>query len=85
MDKWGVRHSFTAATVLGAYRTGEFIPWDDDVDVRVHDDDWKTLQHGLITEGTEVDYAFRDKLVRTHSTSVPHSIVNGVGSVLHTV
>lgn len=34
-----IRYSVSMGTLLGLVRTGELLPWDIDVDVRIHDDD----------------------------------------------
>ena len=40
--------------MIAAYRNGEFIAWDDDIDIRVHKDDWAKLQRGIVADGKEV-------------------------------
>ena len=34
-----IRYSISMGTLLGLVRSGEFLPWDIDVDVRIHDED----------------------------------------------
>lgn len=52
LDEHSVRWSICCGTLLGFMRTGDSfgIPWDDDVDIRVHRDDWEKL-HGHVLAG----------------------------------
>lgn len=43
-----VRYAIADGTLLGYAREGNLLTWDDDVDVRVHDDDWVILQQALL-------------------------------------
>ena len=46
LNKHDVRWSICCGTLLGYMRTGHSfgIPWDDDMDIRVHRDDWAMMQ-----------------------------------------
>ena len=39
-----IRYSLWGATLLGLYTTGDFLPWDDDIDILVHPDDFVRLE-----------------------------------------
>lgn len=44
LNKAGVRYVISSGTLLGAVRSSRFIPWDDDLDFRIHDDDFEKFQ-----------------------------------------
>jgi len=39
-----IRWQITAGTLLGSYRDDDIMPWDDDIDLRIHPDDWDLVQ-----------------------------------------
>jgi phosphorylcholine metabolism protein LicD len=43
-DKHQIRWQITDGTLLGSFRDGENMPWDDDIDLRVHQDDWGKVE-----------------------------------------
>jgi len=42
-----IRHTVDGGTLLGFGRDKNFVPWEDDVDMRVHVDDWTKLLSGI--------------------------------------
>ena len=55
-DKHGIKYFVQGGTLLGTVRHGGFIPWDDDVDVSLHRDDYEKF---LAVAGEELpDYYF---------------------------
>ena len=55
-DKHGIKYFVQGGTLLGTVRHGGFIPWDDDVDVSLHRDDYEKF---LSVAGEELpDYYF---------------------------
>ena len=55
-DKHGIKYFVQGGTLLGTVRHGGFIPWDDDVDVSLHRDDYEKF---LAVAGKELpDYYF---------------------------
>jgi len=40
LEQYQIRYIIGSGTLLGYERDKDFIPWDDDVDIRVHGDDW---------------------------------------------
>lgn len=40
-----IRYTISAGTLLGWQRNQQFIPWDDDIDIRVHPSDWHKLHN----------------------------------------
>jgi hypothetical protein len=43
-----IRYSVDSGTLLGYIRAGDFIAWDDDIDIRVDDNDWARFQDALL-------------------------------------
>ena len=39
-----IRYAIRDGTLLGALRQGNFIPWDDDIDISVHAADWNRFE-----------------------------------------
>ncbi|MCX6194269.1 MAG: LicD family protein [Cytophagales bacterium] len=48
--KNGINYWITSGTLLGAYRKGEFIPWDDDIDVHILHQDVPKLKQILCSD-----------------------------------
>lgn len=48
LDKNGIRYMICGGTLLGATTTGKFIPWDDDVDMCVLEEDYDKMKRCLI-------------------------------------
>ncbi len=44
LKKHDIRYAVCGGTLLGAYTTGKFIPWDDDVDICVLEDDFDKME-----------------------------------------
>lgn len=44
LEKNNICYMICGGTLLGAYTTGKFIPWDDDVDICVLEDDYSRMQ-----------------------------------------
>ena len=49
-EKHNIRYSICGGTLLGACTTGRFIPWDDDVDMCVIEEDYEKMRIALINE-----------------------------------
>lgn len=49
MEANDIRYMICGGTLLGAVTTGKFIPWDDDVDLCVLDDDYEKLKKCLLS------------------------------------
>lgn len=64
----GLRYWLDAGTLLGAARHGGFIPWDDDVDVMMPDEDYRRL---LAVAKEELPY---DVFLQTKETDPEHDI-----------
>ena len=43
LTSW-IRWQITAGTLLGSFRDGDAMPWDDNIDRRIHKDDWYIIQ-----------------------------------------
>ena len=50
LDKNNIRYMICGGTLLGAVTTGKFIPWDDDFDMCVLDDDYEKMKSLLLQE-----------------------------------
>ena len=48
LDENGIRYMICGGTLLGAVTTGKFIPWDDDLDMCVLDDDYDRMKSLLL-------------------------------------
>lgn len=55
-DKHGIKYFVQGGTLLGTVRHGGFIPWDDDVDVSLHRDDYEKFL--AVAEEELPDYYF---------------------------
>ena len=60
LEKNGVRYVIEYGSLLGAVRHGGFIPWDDDFDFVVFEDDYEIASRALRQELPE-DYVLHDK------------------------
>ena len=49
-EKNNIRYAICGGTLLGAATTGKFIPWDDDFDVCVFEEDYDRMIQLLIAE-----------------------------------
>ena len=66
LDRNGIKHFITFGTLLGSVRHGGFIPWDDDFDLMLFDDEYETalaalrkeLPDGLIVHDRMTDPIF---------------------------
>ena len=66
LDGNGIRHFITFGTLLGSVRHGGFIPWDDDFDLMLFDDEYeqalvalrRELPEGLIVHDRQTDPIF---------------------------
>jgi len=66
LDRNDIKHFITFGTLLGAVRHGGFIPWDDDFDLMLFDDEYeaalsclrKELPDGLIVHDRQTDPIF---------------------------
>ena len=47
-EKEGIRYSICGGTLRGAYLTGEFLPWDEDIDLCVYEEDYDRMTDLLI-------------------------------------
>jgi hypothetical protein len=43
LHKHGIRYILEGGTLVGFERNGDFLPWDDDVDLRIHQEDWHKM------------------------------------------
>ena len=63
------------------YRNHEFIPWDDDADIRVHPDDWAKMQHNLLTKALmSVEPGGADGEIRSFELKTPDGEARGIGA-----
>ena len=67
LDKFNLKFWLVYGTALGFYRDGDFIPWDDDIDI-----------HVLSSEFVPVFYDFRDFLIQ--NDFVVRAVHRGKGS-----
>lgn len=49
-DKYNIRYYICGGTLLGAYTTGKWIPWDDDIDLCVLDEDYEIMKEKMLKE-----------------------------------
>ena len=49
-NKYNVKYSFAAGTLLGYARHNDLIPWDDDIDVMIDEDDLQIFKEKCIPE-----------------------------------
>lgn len=69
LDEIGLRHWLGCGALLGLYRDGEFILWDDDVEINCRAEDYlkkaKQIRKKLKAKGFEID-----EMLKKHKTNV---------------
>lgn len=49
-EKHKIKYCAVGGTLLGAFTTGRYIPWDEDIDIAVFEEDYERMIHALINE-----------------------------------
>jgi hypothetical protein len=65
-----VRYSIVDGTLLGAIREGDFISYDDDIDLAVHPDDWPTFLREVLPQLSQVE-CMNDAWYKVHCRRPP--------------
>lgn len=73
LNKHGIRFYIGYGTAIGAVRHGGFIPWDDDIDILVWEDDLDRIETALSEELDPEKYYYHKPRADSH----PHVILKG--------
>lgn len=75
LDRHGIVHYAVYGTAIGALRHRGFIPWDDDLDIAVWEEDLPAIEEAVKSELDPSKYFYHRPLGDTH----PHLVYRGPG------